>query len=436
MKRISPAVKTLVATALCVVILGRLAIQAIACPLCFGPSQTWAEMITEADVLLLGELISKDEGSEKTPAFSLVKVITVHKGKDLLPEEQILRIPEYIYAEEGDPVLLKARLQDANALKYSETFATTDVEARPANATKQKIQKVSATEVTDDLPLETARQVLKWDFYEKSSQAAFDYLTVAPSLDEDTGKRLRHFVNYLEHADSLIATDAWSEFANAEYNDIKSVADCFDVDKLRKWIADPKAEPERRGLYGLMLGMCGKPSDAEFLREHVGLPNSKEIRFGTEGLMGGLLTLSGAEGLEYLETTRLKNDQATGFDCFPAIKALQFAWTYEADGFEKERLRTALRPLLKREDIREIVITDLARWEDWNAVPLMADVYKDSNTANDLRTVEAVAKFLIVCRQSLAKDPDDSNAVSASELLEKIREDHLKIVKTSEDELE
>lgn len=436
MKRISPAIKTLVATALCMAIISRLAIQAIACPLCFGPSQTWAEMITEADVLLLGELISKDEGSEKTPAFSLVKVTTIHKGKDLLPDEHILRIREYIYAEEGDPILLKARLQDANAPKYSETFATTDVDARPADAAKKKIQKVSATEVIDDLQLSVSRKVLKWDFYEKSSQAAFDYLTVAPSLDEDTGKRLRHFANYLEHADCLVATDAWSEFANAEYTDIKAVADCFDIDKIRKWIADPKAEPERRGLYGLMLGMCGTPSDAEFLRKHIGPPNSTEIRFGTEGLMGGLLTLSGEEGLQYLETTRIKNDQATGFDCFPAIKALQFAWTYEADGFEKERLRTALRPLLKREDIREIVITDLARWKDWNAVPLMADVYKDSNKANDLRTVEAVAKFLIVCRQALAEKTEDTNATNAKELLESIRKEHGQIVKTAESELE
>lgn len=406
------------------------AISSNACPLCLAPSQTWAEMVSDADVVLLAHLISRDEGSAKSPPFSLVKVLEVHKGKVHLTSKELLRIEEYIFAEEGDLVLLKGSLQDAAAAKFTETFATDLPKSCPLDASK-KIQKVSATEVTEKPNLESGEQTLRWDFYEKGTREGFEYLTTAPGPDGETTERLLYFLPFLEHADTLIATDAWSEFANAEYDEIKKVSDSFSAKKLRQWISDPNSELERRGLYGLMLGMCGTQDDADFLREQIGQPGG-DINVGAEGLMGGLLVLAGDAGLQFLEDSRLTNEKATAFDCFPVIQALQFAWTYEPTLFEKERLRIALRPLLKQEDVREVVITDLARWEDWNATKLMADVYLESKS-DDARTVQAVASFLILCQQC-ETDENSDNAASAGKLIEKIRKDHARAVRMAEDE--
>jgi hypothetical protein len=405
----------------CLLIATALAVQSIACPLCSAPSQTWAEMLTEADVVLLGQLISNNEGSPQTAPFSLVKVIQVHKGEKLLPADKLVRIEEYIFAEQGNLVLLKGRLQDSNAPEFTDTFAN----EFPAKT----IQKVSATEAP-----ESAKKVLKWDFHEQCTQAGFEYVIAAPPLDKDASTRLKYFIPYLEHSDPLVATDAWGEFANAEYKDIKRTSESFSAANLRNWIADPDAEPERRGLYGLMLGMCGTPADAEFLRQQIGQPDPKALRFGTEGLMGGLLVLSPVKGLQFLESSRLNNEKATAFDLFPVIKALQFAWTYESESFEKERLRSALRPLLKREELREIVIPDLSRWEDWNAALLMSDVYQASR-ADDPRTVHAIANFLVLCKQSTPEGTERmENAVVASELLEVIRKDNARLVQMAETE--
>lgn len=439
MKRISAATpfglsnvfgwkKSILSTMCCLLLVSGLVVRLAACPLCLAPSQTWAEMVAEADVVLLGKLISKDEGSPKIAPFSLVKVVQIHKGGQLLPANKVVRIEEYIFAEAGDLVLLKGSLQDANATQFTETFASD--EPQPDAATE--IRKVSAEEVVESA---SQKLELQWDFYEQCTQAGFGYLIAAPSLEQDTQVRLKYFVPFLEHRDSLVATDAWSEFANAEYKDIKAISQSFSKDDLRTWIADPDAEPERRGLYGLMFGMCGTPDDIEFLRLQIGQPDSDEIRFGSEGLMGGFLVLSPEHGLQFLEESWLNNPQADAFDLLPVIKALQFAWTYEADCFEKERLRSALRPLLKREELREIVIPDLARWEDWNAVSLMADVYQASKT-QDPRTVQALANFLVLCRQSATVDPAAGleNSVAAHDLLEVIRKDNARMVRMAEAE--
>ncbi len=100
--------------------------------------------------------------------------------------------------------------------------------------------------------------------------------------------------------------------------------------------------PERLGLYGMMLGLCGQPEDAEFLREQIGDPKpAKEFRFGTEGIMGGYLLLAGEDGLSYLEETRLKPTGVDYTEHFAVMQAVQFIWSYESDVISKPGSRKA-----------------------------------------------------------------------------------------------
>ncbi|MEO2014494.1 MAG: hypothetical protein ABGZ53_08975, partial [Fuerstiella sp.] len=245
----------------------------------------------------------------------------------------------------------------------------------------------------------------------------------------ETRERLKYFLPFLETEDPLVAADAWGEFANAGYEDIVANGKSFPAAKLRTWIADRQTSPERLGLYGMMLGLCGSAQDAEFLQQQIGLPTSKEIRFGVEGLMGGLLLLSGEDGLSFLEESRLKNANASQFDCFAVVQALQFIWAYEPDLMPKQRLRSALYPMLQREDLREIAIRDLARWQDWSALLLLPKVY-EASSADDPGTTRAIVGFLFVCLKS--GDLDDLNIAAADRLLDRIRRENGRLVRSME----
>jgi len=386
-------------------------------------------MMEEADVVLLAELVAADEGSAGSHPFSIVKVVRVHKGQKLLPDKFLFRIGEFIFAEKGDLVLLKASLQDAQAT-VNETFAA-DI---PFTA-EGTIQKVSATTTESPVAADGSKpQKLQWDCYEKSSEAAFDYIVQAPAMDVPPQTRLKYFLRFLEHKDPLVATDAWSEFANAEYGDIKKQSGTFSRKKLREWIAHPDNRPERVGLFALMLGMCGTDADADFLKQQIGQPKEGEVRFGVEGMMGGYLLLAGEKGLTFLEESRLSHPEVSAYDCFPVIQSLQFAWNYEPDLFSKDRLRKSLHPLLVKPEIREVVVQNLSRWNDWDAVNLMPAVYDSSKVADDARTIRSVVGFLITCQQAEQVDP--ANLKAATAMLATIRKDDAKLVRSMERELE
>ena len=63
-----------------------------------------------------------------------------------------------------------------------------------------------------------------------------------------------------------------------------------------KWLKDPNTRGSRFGLYGLMLGHCGKPADAKTIRE---LLDDKERSFssGLDGVLVGYIMLDKKAGL-------------------------------------------------------------------------------------------------------------------------------------------
>ena len=395
-----------------------------ACPFCLAPMQTWAEMIAEAEVVVLAKLLVTHEGSQTEKPYALLEIVEIHKGHDVRPAGKRVRMNEYLYGQAGDLFLLRGGLRDVATPKIIETFATDELESSPP-----AIRKVSATDTQDSVVSPATSMTFTWDRADRVSIASYRYVTEAPDPKNEARERLKYFLPFLETEDALVAADSWGEFANASYEDIVANGKLFPADKLRTWIADEQTSPERLGLYGMMLGLCGSARDAAFLRQQIGLPTSEEIRFGIEGLMGGLLLLTGEDGLTFLEDSRLKNATASQFDCFAVVQALQFVWAYEPDLMEKQRLRSALYPMLDRAGLREIAIRDLARWQDWNTAPLLTKVYEDSR-ADDPGTTQAIVGFLFVCLKSGQKD--DPNVAAATGLLDKIRTENGRLVRSME----
>ena len=75
---------------------------------------------------------------------------------------------------------------------------------------------------------------------------------------------------------------------------------------------------------------------------------------------------------------------------------------YETDVFPKPRLLAALRILLDRRDLADIVIPDLERAKDWSVVNKVAKLFIDSDDGNRYVRVPAT-RYLCACPRLTAK---------------------------------
>lgn len=95
-----------------------------------------------------------------------------------------------------------------------------------------------------------------------------------------------------------------------------------------------------------------------------------------------------------------------------------------------------MHPMLQREELREIVIRDLARWQDWTLVSQLAEIYQTCRT-EDPRTTRAIIGYLLTFRKAAAaaEVPQDT-VVAADRLLQQIRRDNGRLVRAVERELQ
>ena len=236
------------------------------------------------------------------------------------------------------------------------------------------------------------------------SRSVWRYLTAMPPGSEATPDRLRFFVRYLQHPDTMIANDAYGEFANAPYEDIVAIRDALPRIKLRQWVIDSRVDRRvietRLGLYGMLLGLCGDPSDARLLKRVIvddWRPDT-DFRLGIDGMIGGYLLLTGDAGLDVIERTKLANPDVSFTETYSAMQALRFAWTYGDGVVNRDRLREAMRLLLDRPELTDLVIADLARWKDWELQPRLMRMY-DEDAYQVPAVKRAIVRFMLVSSQ-------------------------------------
>lgn len=455
-------------TPICLLLIASLTVnllreQVSACPFCLSPPQTWSEILAGADVVVVGELVGRElfdhqivtESSSRTQ-FRIVKTVkapgdghdrlrrlrfrsstaasqlqTQNAERPLGPCELLpgrtTTIQEYVTGKPGDLFLLSGRRCFPLSNDAVTTFETSD--AAPATSTSITPQEspADATSVPLRFDLCLPSGLLQWDSPAALNSQLLPYLLNAPDNDIPQSLRLTYFVPFLESSDAEIAADAWGEFARSQYEDVVAVRHLLSREKIRSWIARPEIGPERLGLYGMLLGLCGTADDAEFLRQQIGEPRLKkskstEFRFGIEGLMGGLLLLTGESGLDYLDSSRLQNSEAASEEQFAVVSALQYMWSYESTRIAPARLRQSLRLLLDNPEMREIIIADLARWQDWQSAPVL--ISRFSSESADEGTRRAIVQFMIALTREAerAKQPPvrtvsntqtaESNAIS------------------------
>ncbi|MBC7965190.1 MAG: hypothetical protein H7Z17_04615 [Fuerstia sp.] len=416
----------------------------LACPFCLSPPQTLSEQISRADVVVIAELVQFRIFDFGNRAESTLRIREIVRGrhfasrrKELVPG-QCITVNGDFSAQRGDLFLMYGELADTGPVPASSTFAQDDAAENSSDSgdrvTQASLQTRTAFSAFIEKMTFLVPELISWNETTAISPAMVRYIRQLPGNAVPPSLRLEYFMKCLEHPDPLIAIDAWAEFGNATYDDVAAVSHCMSRESLRKWIADPMMSPERLGLYGMMLGLCGNSDDAEFLQQQLGDPLGADFRFGADGLMAGYLMLAGERGLSYLEETRVEPANVPATSSHSVVQALQFMWSYECDIIPQQRVRESMRLFLKHESMREIVIANLSRWEDWASLPILLTLF-DGECSDDRLTQRAILQFAQVCAKSApATAAPPAHAIAAAEFLARVQATQPDLLTTSDRE--
>ena len=337
--------------------------QVAACPFCSAVSQTFAEEMKSMDVIVFAELVEavkaeEDENGEIPKSKFLVK--NVLKGDAWIKPDEQLAVHFFGTPKKGKTYLIMA----------------------------------------------TDPPELMWGSPLRIEERAQAYLEKVPSLPE-SAERLVFFMKHLEDEDELLARDAYDEFARTPYEGVIAVKDNMDRDQLMKWINDPDVPTTRRRLYFTMLGVCGTKADADEL-ERLMRSENKEDRTGLNAMVAAFLSLKGSVGLPVIEELFLANEDAEYADIYAAIMAVRFHGN-EGNIIPKEDLLPGLRSVLERDEMADLVIPDLARWEDWSVIDRLGKLFKDADKESNWVRVPVV-NYLRACPLPQAKKMIDELA--------------------------
>ncbi len=334
-----------------------------ACPFCSAVSQTFSEEMASMDVVAIAHLREAPppikHGAENsdpsaplaTTKFEIVKVL---KGADILAGQKLI---ETVYFGEG---------------AKGETFLVMGV----------------------DPPK------LMWSSPLKLTPAAETYIPQLFTLPKEGADRLAFFQEHLESNDEMLARDSYDEFAKAPYSDVQALKDRMKHDQLIAWVQDPDIPASRKRLYFTMLGVCGSKADLPLLEQML-RSEDRQVKAGLDAMIACYVTLGGAEALPLIEELYLGNKDAEYADTYAAIMAIRFHGT-ETDVVPQKRLVKSLRLMLDRAQLADLVIPDLARWEDWESMPKLVELFKIADEKSSWVRVPVI-NYLRACPLPEAK---------------------------------
>jgi len=330
----------------------------VTCPFCTAPEPTLAERRETVDWVAIAEAGESLPPVTGKPALQRFTVHRVLKGDPLPLKPPMITIPAKVAS--GNLALL---------------FATRNEEPG-LSATFEDQFSWQATAV---------------------DETSLAYFVKAPDLRVPTAERLPYFVRFLEHANATIAADAYSEFGRAPFDAVTKVAGDLPMDIFRKRLIDPEVPGERKGFYGLALGLArsevDKKANAAALRGVIEQPAS-DFRAGFDGVLGGLLVLEGTQGLDLLDRRILGNPAAARGDVLHAVTALRFYYEY-GTVIPKPRLAVSMARLLARPDCAAVATIDLARWQAWDQLPQVEKLWPEAK--DDRQLQRAIIGFLLAC---------------------------------------
>jgi hypothetical protein len=365
--------KFFVVLAIVVAALAGRAAPARACPFCSAVSLTFAQEIAQSQAAVIARLV------EPPPAAALSP-----RAEGPLPKGKF----EVVEVLKGSDLVADAGLLGADAAPIE----TIMLEEKPIG--------------TLFLLMGVEPPNLVWSSPIRVGERAVAYIKKLGDLPEKGPDRLAFFEQHLEDEDESLARDAYDEFAVAPYADVRGLKDRMNPAKLLGWIENPKVQANRRRLYATMLGVCGTSADAD----RIGAilegktasgeplpPEQAEIRGGLDALIACYVALRGPEALDLVDRLFLEREgrDVPFAETYAAVMALRFLGE-ESDLVPRDRVLQSLRLLLEEPKLADLVIADLARWQDWSVVDKLSQIFKDAQ-ADNIFVREPIVNYLRAC---------------------------------------
>ena len=198
--------------------------------------------------------------------------------------------------------------------------------------------------------------------------------------------RLAFFFSRLDSNDARISTDAYAEFAKASYRSTRQASKHYDPERIRRWINDPRASPERVGLYGLLLGLVGGAGDSDFLASAVDSPTGVQIN-GLDGLLAGLYLIDPEQGRERI-TRFLVSKESSSLQRSSALSTLRFVLADVPPANAGDWLRE-IEPALDDAEIAGPLVDEYRKAKVWDAGPRILPLFEK------LRDPSSVIRFAL-----------------------------------------
>jgi len=241
-----------------------------------------------------------------------------------------------------------------------------------------------------------------WTTPTAMSERGVEYISRLTTLPAEGPDRLAFFLDHLEDEDPLLATDSYDEFAKAPYSDVKAIEPSMDHGKILGWIQHEDVPASRRRLYLTLLGVCGGEADIPVLESMI-RSEEQQMRTALDAMIACYLNLRGPEGMPLVEDLFLKNPKAEYTDTYSAIMALRFHGQ-ETEIIPRERLLEGFRHILDRPMLADLVIPDLARWEDWSVTERLVELFKNADEDEGTWVRVPVVNFLRASPEPRAKE--------------------------------
>jgi hypothetical protein len=334
-----------------------------ACPFCSNMGKTLAENVAEAGMVVHGRLANAklipDAPAGQPDGATDLEILTVVKSHALLEGKKKIVLPRFIPAAEKETVeyLIFAEVVDGRIDPYR---------GMPVDSKELVDYLVGSVKLTKAKPLE----------------------------------RLPFFFHYLDHYDTNISGDAYKEFSNAPYSDVVAAAKGFEPAKLITWLKDKNTPSYRIGLYGLLLGTCGRPQDAEVLRKIIESPDTRPLT-GIDGLMGGYCVLDPKNGPEYV--LGVLTDSTNDFNVrYAALRTVRFLLTEMKRQVDSKLVFGRMTKAILIPDISDLIIDEFRKSQQWGPTDLILSHYGKAEF--DLQVIRrAIIRFALKCPEEKAK---------------------------------
>ena len=241
-----------------------------------------------------------------------------------------------------------------------------------------------------------------------ADETRLGYLAAAPPVTQPAAVRLRWFARWLEHPDPVLAQDAYAEFGLAPFEAVREAADALPAADLSLWVNEVGINQQRRGFYGLALGLVAAVDPQQrdacraALQQALTAP-ADDFRGGFDGILAGVLVADGAPGLEMLIARGLLEASARPVEKRQMLAVLRFAWESLSEEIPREQVAHATARLLASPVTAAEAAVDLARYRWWEAADAVAALW-DMLGDDDPLIRRAVAGYLTACPTPRARE--------------------------------